>query len=213
MNIRCSAVIANQADREDVVNEKYEYETMNIIYQHHILNITMKQKDQLENLIHMRIADVLFDSDIDDWNQNTSILNQLIMRKKQLLFFIEDEDGEKFGYYYQTEIREYYEARCASINSFHFNLESNGRLLHPMKFEMKSISYSGCEIFEPSDERLIQIGNITLFKQNKKQQSNCYQKDFQFNYHDIECAICGKYNFTPKRILVFQMMNNSISFL
>ena len=43
-------------------------------------------------------------------------------------------------------------------------------------------------------------------KENYKNESRCYQSEYNFDYHGIENALCGKYEyFTPKRILVIQM--------
>ena len=42
-------------------------------------------------------------------------------------------------------------------------------------------------------------------KENDKNGSSCNQHENYFNYHGIENALCGKDEFTPKRILVIQM--------
>ena len=58
---------------------------------------------------------------------------------------------------------------------------------------------------------MIQFGDIVLTKQNRKNQSYCYQTVDRFDYHGIEKALRGKTGgyygekFTPKRILVIQM--------
>ena len=73
------------------------------------------------------------------------------------------------------------------------------------------------EIFEKSTRcgNLITFGDILLHKEDKKNESYCYQAEDKFDYHGIEKALCGKtqyYNdgwkgeyFKPKRILVIQM--------
>ena len=48
-------------------------------------------------------------------------------------------------------------------------------------------------------------------KENMKYESKCCEKKDNFNYHEIENALCGKRYlnkefFTPKRILVIQMI-------
>ena len=56
---------------------------------------------------------------------------------------------------------------------------------------------------------LFYIGDINLYKEHCKNESNCYQYEDRFEYHGIEDAVCGKTGylnpFTPKRILVIQM--------
>ena len=94
--------------------------------------------------------------------------------------------------------------------SFEFNLESNGRLKQPMKFEIKDLEWGGYYLWEKSSSHLISLGDISLHKENKKNESYCWQDEDNFDYHGVEKALCGKtYGnggyFTPKRILVIQM--------
>ena len=35
--------------------------------------------------------------------------------------------------------------------------------------------------------------------------TNCCEKKDNFNYHEIENALCGKQYFNPQRILILQM--------
>ena len=100
------------------------------------------QKEQLEEWTGLKIDELLFDSTTDNWSPKTSILNEKIIGKRQLVFLIEDEDGEKFGSYLNTKIVEkYYQYQETDNKSFHFNLQSNGRLPKPMKFEIKNLIY------------------------------------------------------------------------
>ena len=171
------------------------------------------QKEQLEYWTGLTCNEVLFDSEKDNWSINTSVLNERIIGKKQLVFLIEDTDGEKFGYYLCTEITEIYEeTHKTHWKSFHFNLQSNGRLSFPMKFEIKDPWNGGYRLFNKTDDNLIGLGNIWLYKENKKNLSYCWQNEDIFYYYAIEKAVCGKtggypnYNcFTPKRLLVIQM--------
>ena len=66
----------------------------------------------------------------------------------------------------------------------------------------------GYKLYEKSDYRLIQLGNIWLKKENNKDESFCVQDEDWFDYHGIEKALCGKEDYdywTTKRILVIQM--------
>ena len=151
----------------------------------------------------------MFDSDIDNWKQYETVFNERIIGKKQLVFLIEDEDGEKFGYYLNTEVVEKHWNKTDN-KSFEFNLQSNGRLPNPMKFEIKDLEEGGYLLFSKSNkDNLISLGDIYLCKENKKHESCCCQYENEFNYHGIKDALCGKtwsfYPFTPKRIVVIQM--------
>ena len=109
-------------------------------------------------------------------------------------------------------IEEYRKWIGTDSKSFHFNLFSNGRLPKPMKFEITNLN-CGYYLCEKSHEyeRLIVLGNIYLYKENKKNESYCRQDENYFDYHGIENSLCGKQpypsgeDFTPKRILVIQM--------
>ena len=63
-----------------------------------------------------------------------------------------------------------------------------------------------------SHDGLIWLGDISLYKENYKNESCCYQNEDNFDYHGIENALSGKepneneeMSFIPKRILVIQM--------
>ena len=137
----------------------------------------------------------------------TSVFEDKIIRKKQLLFLIEDEDGEKFGYYLNTEIiARHWGWNETDGKSFHFNLQSNDRFKQPMKFRIKELKHGGYYLHGEYDKCLISLGDIGLCKENFKNNSNCSQNEWRFDYHGIENALCGKEGwFTPKRILVIQM--------
>ena len=133
------------------------------------------------------------------------------------MLFRSDTDGEKFGYYLDSEVIERYkdyESKTGTYyTSFHFNLQSNGRLQQPMKFDIKHLIGGGYVLYGKSDWYLILLGDIRLSKENKKNKSSCFQNEDQFDYNGNENALCGKTNswkndgknFTPKRILVIQM--------
>ena len=178
-------------------------------------NLNTKQMKQLEDWTKSKCQTVLFDSDIDNWATNSSVFNEKIIGKSKLTFLIEYEEGEKFGYYLNTEvIEEYKNWTKTDMKSFHFNLESNGRLKEPMKFEILNVEYGGYHLIDKSDwnGNLIRLGDIILVKQNWKNSSWCIQNNHGFNYHEIEKALCGKEEyemqrmfFKLKRLIVIQM--------
>ena len=175
--------------------------------------IDENEKKQFEEWTGLKCNDIIFDSNIDDWSIKTSVFNERIMGKSKLIFVIEDEEGEKFGYYSNTEIVSKHSKTSTKQNtmnmkSFHFNLHSNGRLKQPMKFKMKQITKSDCKLYSKENDFLIGLGNIVLCKKHKKNESYCWQYNNVFDYSGIDCALCGrKYpnTFTVKRIVVVQM--------
>ena len=127
---------------------------------------------------------------------NTSIMNQRILVKKQLLFVIEDGREECFGYYFHSQIpNNFIHQINADEKCFHFNLKSNGRLKKMMKFEVKDSSqkHSGITMFENNEKQLLFIGCLLLFKKEEVNNSRCFHFDSVFDFHGIENPICGKY--------------------
>ena len=121
------------------------------------------------------------------------------------MFLIEDEDGEIFGYYESSNIYKRYGR--TEEESFHFNLHSvNNRLEQPMKFEVYYWISTGVMMFSKSEtQRIIaRLGDIWLSNTKAKDSSWCYESE-DFEYHHISSALCGKWRFTPKRILAIQM--------
>ena len=176
---------------------------------------SIQQKRQLEEWTGLECGEILFDSDVDNWSENTTNFNEKIIGKKQLSFIIEDEDEEIFGYYLNTQVVEKYnQNQSTDSKSFLFNLQSNNnRLQSPMKFEIKDLEYGGITLHTKLNQfDLINLGDIYLYKEARKNKSYCNQTEDRFDYHGIEKAVCGKQksgrkgeHFKPKRILVIQM--------
>ena len=175
------------------------------------LNLNGDQVGVLEEWTELKCGEILFDSNVDNW-KNSSVLNERIIGKSKLTFVIENTDGEIFGYYLNTQVVEKYGLQETDSKSFKFNLQSNGRLKEPMKFEINDLIWGGIYLWEKTDGNLINLGDIRLWKENLKNESNCEQHNDRFDYHGIKKALCGKepnkygdMNFTPKKILVIQM--------
>ncbi|BFU23715.1 predicted protein [Entamoeba histolytica] len=159
---------------------------------------------QLEEWTNRKVSNILFDSDIDDWNKNTSVFDQRIMNKEHIIIIIEDEEGNKFGGYVNSKINkvQYY---INDSKSFVFSLESNGRIEGMMKFDIKQPQYA-FYLNSQTDNCLFSFGyfcDIHVYKENYKTQSFC--KQYSYDYKGISNALCGKYNFIPKRIIVIEM--------
>ncbi|BFU26023.1 trichohyalin, putative [Entamoeba histolytica] len=162
---------------------------------------------QIEELTEKRINNILFDSDIDDWNKNTSVFNQRIMNKEHIIIIIEDEEGNKFGGYVNSKIDKV-NSWIYDSKSFIFSLESNGRIEGMKKFDIKQPQYAFL-LCKQSNDCLFAfgIGDIRIYKENDKTISFCNQHSFE--YKGISKALCGKEYpnnyFTPKRIIVIEM--------
>ena len=176
--------------------------------------IQLKEEEikQLEEFMGLTCGDVLFHSDVHKQTKGTSELNQRIVNKNQLLFVIEDTNGNIFGCYLNTKVEQktirYW--RPTDKRSFVFSLKAkhrdDGKM---MTFDIKDTKF-GYIGYGKSSNLLIKISSeILLYKQDQKAKSCCYQHKDRVCCHGIENALLqGKDNevrFTPKRIIVIQM--------
>ena len=67
-----------------------------------------KETMQIEEWTGLYCGEILFDSEIDNWKKNESVFDERIKGRKQLLFIIEDEYHEQFGYYLNTKVNNKY---------------------------------------------------------------------------------------------------------
>ncbi|BFU23730.1 trichohyalin, putative [Entamoeba histolytica] len=153
-----------------------------------------------------RINNILFDSDKDDWNKNTSVFDQRIKNKEHIIIIIEDSRGNRFGGYVSEQIdKTYYFINDSK--SFLFSLESKGRIEGMKKFDIID-PQRAFWLYNQSHDYLFEFGwsDIRVYKENNKTESYCKQQSFE--YEGIRKAPCGKEYpnlFTPKRIIVIEM--------
>ncbi|BFU26775.1 trichohyalin, putative [Entamoeba histolytica] len=162
---------------------------------------------QLEEWTEKRINNILFDSDKDNWNKNTSVFDERIINNKHIIIIIEDEDGNKFGGYVNEKIDKIDNGFIKDSKSFLFSLESKGRIEGMKKFDIKEPQYAFW-LYKQTDDYLFGFGidDIAVYKEDNKTESSCYQRSF--SYEGISNALCGKQlpkRFIPKQIIVIEM--------
>ncbi|BFU25665.1 predicted protein [Entamoeba histolytica] len=166
---------------------------------------TMEEMLQLEEWTNKKVGNILFDSDIDDWNKDTSVFGERVMNKEHVIIIIEDEDGNKFGGYVNSKIDKD-DGWINDSKSFVFSLDSKGRMEGMMKFDIKQ-PQDAFRLWNKSNNWLFNFGcgggDIYLKKIYDKKDSHCKQRSFE--YKGISNALCGNENFTPKRIIVIEM--------
>ncbi|GAB1223243.1 hypothetical protein ENUP19_0139G0030 [Entamoeba nuttalli] len=169
--------------------------------------LSSRQIEQIEEWTNRKVGNILFDSNVDDWNVNTSVFGEKIMNKEYLIIVIEDTEGNKFGGYVNSKIGQDY-IFITTINSFIFSLESNGRIKGMKKFDIKCVQY-GFRLFRESSDWLFAFGSesdIRVWKSKNKILSYCKQSSF--GYEDMRNVLCGNEfpkRFTPQRIIVIEM--------
>ena len=209
---------------------KQHYNTIFNSISKHQLSLTENQLNQLETWTDLHFDSILFDTDCDLW-ENSTILNERIVGKKDLVFLIENEEGEKFGYYSQNEIvlNDYNQNELNFVNdfekkkriiqnenceTFEFNLNNKGTMPQPMKYELINKSKETYKLFDSklhSYSNLITLGDIHLMNKKNNNITLCKQTTDLFNYHTVQFAFGGNektgmiYPFKLKRLLVLQM--------
>ena len=165
---------------------------------------------QIHGWTNKELGNKVFDSLVDNWNINKSVLNKSINGKNHLIFIIEDMNGNKFGVYIDEKINTNREWTPITNSSFIFSLETNGRNT-AKKFEFKDTTH-GYKLYANDDPNLISIGNgaIHLFKYQNSNQSTISKQDEYIDYENEMNSLHGETNdnpiqFTPKRIVVYQM--------
>ena len=176
--------------------------------------ITKEECQLLEKWSNRNFGAILFDSNVDDWSEKTSVFASRISYKKHLMFIVKELSGECFGCFLDCEIgvcaRSAEGRKMGGMETFLFNLRSNGRLDGPKKFEVINPEYPYV-LYDLPEQGLITFGKgrqIMLYKKNKRYESHCTQRNNVFNYHGYKMAIIGKGQnspFTPIRIVVYQM--------
>ena len=178
--------------------------------------ISIQRKKQIEELIGMKCIDIVFNSDIDDWNQETSLFNNRIFEKQQLVFLIEDEEENIFGYYLHSKVLvDYdYDQSCYKYTktdsktfTFHLHL-TNKSLIKLMNIEPNYEGNHSFEFYHDESVCLIRLGGIVLYKENRKEESYCGICEDKIDENSKECFEQNEKNwiqFTPKRIIVIQM--------
>ena len=99
------------------INEKYEKEkeevskgvSFNIDKKRfQKMNLNTYEIKQIEEWTNKKVGEVVFDSNIHNWRQNTSEFDSKVFNRSNLIFVVEDESGNKFGGYVNTKIDKYY---------------------------------------------------------------------------------------------------------
>ena len=138
-----------------------------------------KEINQIEEWSETKYKEMIFDSQIHDWDINTSEFDKIIFGKEKLIILIEDTNNNVFGCYINSKIDKYcYEndiskgERITDANSFIFSIKNNGRSNEMIKMEIKKEwSNWAFILFKKEWGLLFDIGgghDICIMKENYK---------------------------------------------
>ncbi|ELP91729.1 hypothetical protein EIN_521260 [Entamoeba invadens IP1] len=163
--------------------------------------ISLEEQDRLENLLNKKISSVVFNSDVDDWSNDTSVFDSKIINKSNLCFLIEDTKNNKFGGVFFDKIDETNKFKIDD-KTFVFSLKRNG-IFNTKIFNVKQ----KCDAFNLYTQkerynRLFAFGcnyindyDIGVYKKGVDK-NHCHSYKFATSEGDL---IDGD-KFTPKRI-------------
>ena len=69
--------------------------------------LNFDEMKQIEEWTNLHVDTMLFNSEKDDWSMKTSVFDEKIKNKSNLIFLIEDFDGNKFGVFIMNKIDKY----------------------------------------------------------------------------------------------------------
>jgi hypothetical protein len=177
------------------------------------MNLTEKEQQQLESWTSKKCTEIVFDTNRDGYpKDNTNTFEMKVKNRSNLMFIVEDTNGNKFGGYLNTKIDHVDGDYYNDSNAFVFTLKSPGRNLGMRKFGISNSSYA-FYLYNQSSSYLFLFGygyDISIQKENNKTLSYCCQSsDRSYNYEGIDNALIPNANnqqkFTPQRITVIQM--------
>ena len=186
------------------LNDDYE-RIESLIHIEEKLPYDFKEIVQLQSWTELQVDEIVYDTDKDGYPDDNSF-GEKIMNRNDLLFIIEDDDGNKFGEYLHAKVTGW-RSWVDDDKTFLFSLKSNGRLDGMIKFEIKDNQHT---FYLWDDYDLFYIGNtdIRIYKSSRKSSSNS-QSTSTFDYHGLSNPLRGTSSeFTPKRIVVIQLTDN-----
>ena len=164
---------------------------------------------QLEQWTNKKFGEIVFDTNTDDWNQNTSNFHNKIINKKDLLFIVQSDNDIHFGTYIHSKIGNigWCHKESGDDKSFTFSFKDD----IPRKFSIKQNAKIVFHLNSSSDSLLFGIGSndYNINKKNcKSSLAQQQQSNATFDYNSINHPFTGSSGgdcFTHKRVVVIQM--------
>ena len=203
-NLKENSIIQQDQQQGNEEEHSFENETIEIPKTH--LSDDQKWRmiqDNIKEWTRKDIGEVIFDSNVDDWEKRTSVFDKNILGKSRLLFLIDTYDEITLGGYINTKVNHIGEW-ISDPSSFVFTFKDNIPIAFPIKQSNCKEALFVCKDRHPY---LFKLGTeIEVAKRRKP--SNCEIKsDTSFEYGKNRNPLIGKKKtFKNKRIRVFQML-------
>ena len=113
---------------------------------------------KIEEFSELEMKEMIFDSKKNNWEENTSEFDSLIMNREKLIVLIEDNENNKFGCFIESKIDKLDE-KISDSKSFIFSLKSNERLKEIKQFKLKEDKINeSFTVYKKENKKLIEIG-------------------------------------------------------
>ena len=165
---------------------------------------------QLETLTEMTYEELVFDTDICDWDKNTTKIDKHLLGREKLVFLIESTNNKLFGGFINEKIDVFCEEGMikgkpiVDENSFIFSLKSDENMFKPKRYNTNHMF----KLFSPNKELMFEFGNSGIAAFKKYMNKICFFKPNPY-IKENECVnLFGKKKddyFTIKRVEIWQM--------
>ena len=175
------------------------------------LNISIDELNIIEEWTSKEFGEIIFDTEINDWEEEDSQFDQLVINKEKVMFLIDvKETNCKIGGYINSCINVLFnedenKGIVSDPNAFVFKLKGKQSIQFPIK---KNCSENAFYLYPEDDRLLFKMGlnDIEIYKEYEDslifQESNS-----SFDYKDNSYALVGNKEYvTPKRIIVVQLV-------
>ena len=183
------------------------------------LNEIRERIQILEELTQKQFNEILFDSNLCDWNIFTSEFDSRIFNKENIAILITDDENNVFGCFINSPINSYRYiendqwkgSRITDEDAFIFSFESNGRMdgltIFPIQNEMKERAFG---LYKNDSLLLFDIGGADIIIKKFNNKNKCYCEQYSFDYQNESNVLVGKEGrrntFDIKRILVIEFI-------
>ena len=172
------------------------------------MHFIIKYQHQFEQMTKRKIGNILFDTNIDNWQLMTSTFDKDILNHSNLLILIINEEKDIFGYYTSNySISKINEMNEMGKDCYFFSLRNkrrNLKLNQIIKYQQKE--QSNIIVFDEKEICLLNIcDTIIINKYLTNSYSEFYLNKKLFTF-DLKHPLSFEDNFIVKRLLVIEMI-------
>ena len=136
-------------------------EESDIIPEHLCRTLSKKDIQKIEALTHVYFAQIIFDTQKDKWGVGTSQFDSIVFNRENLVFVIDDVDGNSIAFYLKSKIHQY-------------KYQENGR----WKGGRISDEYAQLIVIENKTMKNVTQESFAMKKECQEMAFRLYKKDF-----------------------------------